>query len=144
MAIKFGNVPGNLEIFLRIFGLMDFNFHQRCSNMNWDRFLSRMWTVFWFVLNIQSFFYYFVKLALPEWNQIFLENIKGVRSQMSSFAAFLAFTTRATAGLICHSILILTLRGTFHQLEEIVQIDKNRPEFRRWSTIAILCILLSV
>ena len=143
MAIKSSNIPVDLETFLRIFGLLDLDI-QRSSNKKWNEFLSRMWTIFWFLLNVQSFFYYFVTMALPDFNEAFQGNVKGVRSQMSCLAAFLAHTIRAATGLTCHLILILTLRGAFHQLEGLVQIDRNRPEFRRWSKTVIVCILTSV
>ena len=141
MAIKTGNIPAHLELFLRIFGLVDI---VQNPNGKRDQLLIGSWTLFWLLLNVQSLVYFFVKLALPALKQVFLENVKGVRSQMSSLAAFLAHTTPAAAGLICHSILILMLRGSFHRLEGLVQIDPNRPEFRKWSKIVILCILLSV
>ncbi len=81
-----------------------------------NQWIIKLWRLIFFLANLLSGVYVFSQLAVPTLISSFMASVKGVRSQMSSFAAFLDHTNLSIIGLLIHFLLILTMPRTIDQM----------------------------
>ncbi len=91
--------------------------HARNKSKIKKQWIAKSWSLLAFLVTLQSGLYVFFQLAMMSTLVSSLKpSLKGVRFQMSQFAAFLAHTNSSIIGLIVHSLLILTIPGTIQKL----------------------------
>lgn len=111
----------------------------------------KLWMLIFFLVNLLSGAYVFSQLAIPTLILSFMTSVKGVRSQMSSFAAFLDHVNLSVIGLLIHFLLILTMPRTIDQMLTTLApvhlpLDSTNKlvKLRRFSIATIIYILSGV
>ncbi len=114
------------------------------------RWVTKSWRILSFLVNLQCGIYVFSQLAVPTLISSFMTSVKGIRSQMSNLAAFLAHSNLSITGLISHFLLIVRMPRTIQQLLATLapihlQLDSVKlVKLRRFSIAAIIYISLGV
>lgn len=114
------------------------------------RWVTKSWRLLSFLVNLQCGIYVLSQLAVPTLISSFLTSVKGIRSQMSNLAAFLAHSNLSITGFISHFLLILIMPRTIQQLLTSLapihlQLNSVKlAKLRRFSIAVIIYIILGV
>lgn len=138
------------EFFKITMGLDLFSHVENKSKMK-KQWHIKIWKLIFFLANLVSGVYVFSQMAVPTLISSFMTSVKGVRSQMSSLAAFLDHTNLSIIGLLVHFLLILTMPRTIDQMLSTLapvrlpsDLANKLTKLRRFSIATIIYIITGV